>query len=483
MKNLAILANTITLIDGHAIGIAVYPGQNIGATNNAISNVAILGNTTVNTQGTKGISLIAGGTGATGQSLSNVLIQANTVKSLVPPGAFNFGGGAPEYAIGAAGISVVGGTAVTSGALPPDSAQRNSIRGIAIANNDVDTPSVGIAVTGAAGFNALASADDNVIAGAQIFCNQVDQIPTNGVLPSSGIKGINVVSGLDDASGNQVQQVFIADNLVAGTLGGASTFPYFGSGGSGNTLSTAANPTPAVSLVANAEGEIPLIAPNTWIEIKGVELAPQQDALNLRIWAAADFVNNQMPTQLDGVGVTVNGNSAYLYYVSPSQVNVLTPPDAMQGPVNVVVSNNGISSQTYSAQAQALSPSFFVFDGTHIAATHANGTDIGPVTLYPGLTTPASPGETIVIYANGFGQTSTPVVSGSTTQSGTLSPLPVITIGGIQANVRFAGLNVTPGEFQFNVDVPANVLDGDQPVTATIKGVTTQAGVLLAVQR
>jgi uncharacterized protein (TIGR03437 family) len=154
----------------------------------------------------------------------------------------------------------------------------------------------------------------------------------------------------------------------------------------------------------------------------------------------------------------------------------------MQGSVNVVVSNNGMSSQTYSAQAQALSPSFFVFDGTHIVATHANGTDIGPVTLYPGLTTPASPGETIVIYANGFGQTSTPVVSGSTTQSGTLSPLPVIMIGGIQANVRFAGLNVAPGEFQFNVDVPANVPDGDQPITATCNGVTTQVGALLAVR-
>jgi len=483
MKNLAILSNTIELDEGHTVGINIAPGQNIGASNNAISNVAILGNTILNTQGTKGIALYAGGTGATGQSLSNVLVQANTVKSLVPPGDINFGLGAPEFAIGAAGISVVGGTAVTSGGLPPDSAQRNSISGIAIANNDVDTPSVGIAVTGASGFNALASADNNVIAGAQIFCNQVDQIPTNGVLPTSGIKGINVVAGLDDASGNQVQLVYIADNLVAGTLGGASTFSYLGSGGSGNTLSTTANPTPAVSQVVNAEGEIPLIAPNTWTEIKGVELAPHQDALNLRIWAAADFVNNQLPTRLDGVSVTVNGNSAYLYYVNPSQVNVLTPPNAMQGPVNVVVSNNGISSQTYSAQAQALSPSFFVFDGTHIVATHANGGDIGPATLYPGLTTPASPGETIVIYANGFGQTSTPVVSGSMTQSATLSPLPTITIGGIQANVRFAGLNVTPGEFQFNVDVPALLPDGGQPVTATYNGVTTQAGVVLTVQR
>ena len=61
--------------------------------------------------------------------------------------------------------------------------------------------------------------------------------------------------------------------------------------------------------------------------------------------------------------------------------------------------------------------------------------------------------------------------------------MPVIKIGEIQANIRFAGLNVTPGEFQFNVDVPPNVPDGDQPITATYNGVTTQVGALLAVQR
>jgi uncharacterized protein (TIGR03437 family) len=43
-------------------------------------------------------------------------------------------------------------------------------------------------------------------------------------------------------------------------------------------------------------------------------------------------------------------------------------------------------------------------------------------------------------------------------------------------------LNTTPSEFQFNVDVPSNVADGDQPITATYNGVSTQAGALLTVQ-
>ena len=101
--------------------------------------------------------------------------------------------------------------------------------------------------------------------------------------------------------------------------------------------------------------------------------------------------------------------------------------------------------------------------------------------MYPGSSTPAKPGETVVLYANGFGQTSTPVVSGSTSQSGTLSPLPVIRIGSATATVPFAGL-VAPGQFQFNVVAPSSTPDGDQPITATYNGLSTQAGTLLTVQ-
>jgi uncharacterized protein (TIGR03437 family) len=353
----------------------------------------------------------------------------------------------------------------------------NSVNGISIANNDVNSQMIGINILGGWSNPALPgdvgfSADNNVVSAAQIFCNQMDQAATanqGGNLYLQGVGSINVAAGIN-ANGNQVQQLYIADNLVAGVLGNPSLFANLGAGASGNALSTSTTPIPAISFVANAEGESPVIAPNTWIEIKGVNLAPNQDALISRIWTTPDFVNNQMPTQLDGTSATVNGKSAFVYYVSPSQVNILTPPDAMQGPVNAVVTNNGALSQAYVAQAQSASPSFFVFDGTHVVATHADGTDIGPTTLYPGLTTPAKPGETIVIYANGFGPTSTPVVSGAVSQSGSLSPMPAITIGGIQANVRFAGLNVTPGEFQFNVDVPVNLTDGDQPITATFSG-------------
>ena len=239
-------------------------------------------------------------------------------------------------------------------------------------------------------------------------------------------------------------------------------------------------PTPTITLVANAEGDVPTIAPNTWVEIKGANLAPSGDS---RMWQSSDFVNNQMPVQLDGVSATVNSQPAYVYYISPTQVNILTPPAPLSGSVPVQITNNGIVSATFMVQAQATAPSFFVFNGgPYIAATHVNGSFIGPTSLFPGLTTPVQPGETIVIYANGFGPTSSQVVSGSISQSGTLSPLPAITIGGAPATVTFAGL-VAPGEFQFNVVVPSPLANGDQPVTAMYNNLKTQPGTLITVQQ
>jgi uncharacterized protein (TIGR03437 family) len=56
----------------------------------------------------------------------------------------------------------------------------------------------------------------------------------------------------------------------------------------------------------------------------------------------------------------------------------------------------------------------------------------------------------------------------------------VVKIAGIAATVQYAGLSA-PGEFQFNVVAPAGTPDGDQPITTTYNGFTTQAGALLTV--
>jgi uncharacterized protein (TIGR03437 family) len=235
---------------------------------------------------------------------------------------------------------------------------------------------------------------------------------------------------------------------------------------------------PTISLVSNAFGGSQTIAPNTWVQVKGVNLAPAGD---MRVWAGSDFTNNQLPTQLDGVSVTVNGKPAFMYFISPTQLNILTPPDAITGTVAVQVTVGGVKSNLVNNAATALSPSFFTFDATHITATHLDGSLIGPLTLYPGLSTPAKPGETIIVYANGFGATTLPIVSGSVTQSGTLTGSLVVGIGGYPATVPFAGL-VAPGEFQFNIVVPLSAPDGDLGISASYDGTPTPPSATLAVQ-
>jgi uncharacterized protein (TIGR03437 family) len=93
-----------------------------------------------------------------------------------------------------------------------------------------------------------------------------------------------------------------------------------------------------------------------------------------------------------------------VYYIRLSKIDVLTPPDALAGPVKVIVTNNGLVSACFTEQARALSTSFFVFEGgPYVAATHSIGTLLIPTTLFPGSTTPAKPNEIVVLYANGSG--------------------------------------------------------------------------------
>jgi uncharacterized protein (TIGR03437 family) len=72
-------------------------------------------------------------------------------------------------------------------------------------------------------------------------------------------------------------------------------------------------------------------------------------------------------------------------------------------------------------------------------------------------------------------------VKGSGGQAGSLAALPAITIGGVSASVQFAGL-ISPGLYQFNIIVPLSTPSGDNGITATYGGLSTQVGASLAVE-
>ena len=235
-----------------------------------------------------------------------------------------------------------------------------------------------------------------------------------------------------------------------------------------------------ISAVVNGASFSPGIASGAWITIQGSGLSSTR-----RTWTTADFQRNQLPTHLDGVSVTINGKPAYIYYINPTQLNVLAPDDPITGPVQVqVTSPLGISNPLMASKG-AFSPAFFQFLSTkYAAAVHTNGVYVGPAGLNPLASfSPAKPGETIMVYGTGFGATNPPLPAGQiVTQASRLANSVTIRIGGEPANVSFAGLAAS-GEDQFNVTVPADLPDGDQSLVATIDGVQSQTGVYLAVQK
>ena len=248
---------------------------------------------------------------------------------------------------------------------------------------------------------------------------------------------------------------------------------------------------PAIYSVSTANGGAG-IAQNTFIVIKGANLVPPATLANGEIWnTAPSFASGLMPTQLDGVSVMVNNQPAFVYFYCSAdtdpgcvtdQLNILTPLDSTIGPVPVVVTSGNTSTQPFTSTMQSAAPSFLLFGATnYVAATHVNGSLIGPTTLYPGSSTPATRREVIVLYAVGFGLPSTALTNGSDTQSGSLPTLPVCSIGGLQATVGFAGL-ISPGLYQLNLTVPGATLAGDNPISCTYGGFSTPVGDLISVQ-
>jgi uncharacterized protein (TIGR03118 family) len=233
------------------------------------------------------------------------------------------------------------------------------------------------------------------------------------------------------------------------------------------------------------------LAPNTWVSIvKGGGLSA-----TTRGWLSTDFIGNALPTQLNGAGVTVNGNPVTVSYVSPTQINFLLPPNLTAGTAQVQATNNGLTSAAASASIASTAPAFFTLGAadtttgnSYIAAEHANGSIAGPAGLIGGVTsTPYNAGETMVLYGTGFGPTTTLPAAGQLLSAALpLATAPTAAVGGQPATVSFAGL-VGPGLYQFNVILPSGTATGatgaaaQVPVVITVSGVPSQAKAVVAV--
>ena len=240
------------------------------------------------------------------------------------------------------------------------------------------------------------------------------------------------------------------------------------------------SPAPAVSGVVNGASFQPGVAANSWVTIQGTNLASLTDD-----WSHS-IVNGALPTSLDGVSVSIGGKAAYVYFISPGQLNVLAP-DVSPGPVTVTVTTSGGTSAPVTATASAYGPSFFVWPGNQVVATRTDYSYAVKTGTFAGTTTVAAkPGDVIIFWATGFGPTTPAAPLGVATPGGTYPTSSAATIKVNNSAVVVYGTALAPGSaglYQIAIQVPSNLADGDWPIQAIIGGVTSPVGTILSVHQ
>ena len=188
-----------------------------------------------------------------------------------------------------------------------------------------------------------------------------------------------------------------------------------------------------------------------------------------------------MPITLDGVGVWVKGIACSLFLVSPTQINFLVPYQLSAGTVDLVVVLNSQAGPTVSIQLNNTSPGLFLWNGNQAVAVHLNGRVISPAS-------PAVPGEIVVLFAAGLGQTSPATHTGQLATSAFsiyyASQLQILFNGSVApaGTMLYAGLAPGfAGLYQINLKLPAN-LTANPEIQLAIGSQVSPASIQLVVQ-
>jgi uncharacterized protein (TIGR03437 family) len=186
-----------------------------------------------------------------------------------------------------------------------------------------------------------------------------------------------------------------------------------------------------------------------------------------------------LPTTLGNVQVMINGIAAPLDYVSATQIVALvpssiTPPNAFYATIQVV--SNGSPSNKVTVYTNYTAPGVF-----------AQPTAIGPAAAQHGnyslisSTSPANPGEAIMLYASGLGSVTPAIVpDGGAASSNPLSYTDesvFVDFSNVSApTINFAGLTPTAaGLYQINVAIPSGTSSNPYVDVSTSEAVTSQA--------
>lgn len=323
--------------------------------------------------------------------------------------------------------------------------------------------------------------------------NSVTLGPTNNggftvfgrIANAAGLALMDKISGLPTGVlSSPYDQMPIIDNTTGKNLTDANVVLIT----SVEVLTAPSIASAGVVSASNFGGQL-VAAPGSYIEIYGQNLAGTS-----RGWASADFRGANAPTSLDGVSVTINGQVAYVNYVSPGQINVQVPSTIPAGlTLPVIVTYNGVASAPVSIATRQvagglLAPaSFKVGSNQYVVALHADNTFVTSGNIAGISGSPAKPGETLTLYGTGFGRVDTnsvPIAGQIAQNTANIVANVQVNIGQSQATLLYAG--IAPGlvgVYQFNVTVPSDAPNGDLPLTVTVNGDSiAQTNLLLPVQ-
>ena len=324
--------------------------------------------------------------------------------------------------------------------------------------------------------------------------NQVRRIDARGTITT-----VDTGGSLSDPRGVAVDRagsIYIADTgnrvvrrvspgALVTTIAGNGTCCYSGDGG----LALDAQLNQPWGVAADASGNVYVADPaNNAVRM----LAPVSAGIAVTAVtnAASNLASAVAPGEMvvlygAGLGgvqtVLFNGVAGPLLYATPGQVGAVAPYSVGGGAVRVFVESAAAASAPVAVAAAATAPGVFTADGSgrgQASAVNQDGTLNGPAA-------PAAAGSVLSLYATGEGQTLPAGVDGKLAAAPLPQPVaPVtVTIGGVSAEVRYAG--GSPGQIaglmQVNVVVPG-ALSGAVSVVLTVGGVASQGGVTVAVR-
>ena len=342
--------------------------------------------------------------------------------------------------------------------------------------------SAGIINTAAHGFFGTCSQTPTPVANADLAANGlavdasgnlyiadksggcIQLLETNGMVTS-------VAGGGTNLNGDGGPAISAAFTPTAVALDPSGNIYIATTGAKVRKVSAASAPPSALPIISTSTGVVNGasftlgIAPYTWVTINGTNFSTQP--------AQWTVTNGVLPTSVNGVSVTFDGLPGYVSYVSPTQINVLTPPNLTSQTPLVVVTNSVGSSAPYLAISLGGMPAFFTWPNNQVVATHADFSLAVANGTFSGLTTvPAKPGETIILWGTGFGATTPDAPLGVVIPSSPAYPTtaaPTVQVNLLNAVVYGAALAPGfAGLYQLAFQVPLSLPDGTYQVFATV---------------